>query len=714
MKSSKILKAIIIVIIANSFLYSNTILATEPISANIDYNLNDYVENTYPVTLEDNCKKLGSWDENYGIIYDVFVTRINLKKYAFVAAGLEGLIIVDVTNEKKPRFISQFIDGSTFILVTASENFVYLATSYGKLSIFDISIIGNPILVSESFDLDHPKKIQIVDNYAYIADSWNGFVILDISNKTNPILITEVSISYFDVVYDFVLKESIVYLVGWDFLSIVDITNPLSPIILGQLSIDDSSFGLDVTDDLAIVTLWSKGVLFIDITNLTNPFVITKYWDSKHVIQDVFIHKNKAILLSKNEGLVIIDISDINNLVKVFETSIGQYNYNAYLYKKFVYIVDIYKGIYIYNVEKMTEEPIGIFSCAGYTYDIHVKDNYAYLANGYSGLIIVDVRDPKNPKEIGRYESNTIYYLSVFVQGNFAYCFNAMGDMLDIIDISNKDNPIKLTVETDFPYRFSCKCEITVDDNYAYAVHRRSGWYGDIYSFIKVYDISNKSNPVVLFEEYYYSEFFHKVEVYNDYLLIGTKEGLYIYNKTIPQNLSLIKNYHHLDYKVFMGFDVVGDIVYLAEYNYGILIVNISDINNIELVSQYSALSQFNNNVGVYKIQFYNDIVYLSDDVNGIIILDVHDLANIVFVGQFYEARYSGYIEENLFGLTVHNIIVEDNLLYLSDGYGGMKIIHYNKVPLSQSHLALIVVRSLIAFTILFAIIVLLISYKKR
>ena len=75
----------------------------------------------------------------------------------------------------------------------------------------------------------------------------------------------------------------------------------------------------------------------------------------------------------------------------------------------------------------------------GYAQDVEVVGNYAYLADGDSGLQIIDISNPTNPTLKGNYDTPDYAY-GVQVVGNYAYV--ADGDSgLQIIDISNPTNP---------------------------------------------------------------------------------------------------------------------------------------------------------------------------------------------------------------------------------------------------------------------------------
>ena len=85
----------------------------------------------------------------------------------------------------------------------------------------------------------------------------------------------------------------------------------------------------------------------------------------------------------------------------------------------------------------------------GHANNIAIKGNYAYMANGSSGLYIVNISDPANPgtavsRNTNRDERNPGYRYShsadVAIKGNYAFIADLSAG-LAIIDISNPTNP---------------------------------------------------------------------------------------------------------------------------------------------------------------------------------------------------------------------------------------------------------------------------------
>ena len=80
---------------------------------------------------------------------------------------------------------------------------------------------------------------------------------------------------------------------------------------------------------------------------------------------------------------------------------------------------------------------IGNRDTYGFAWDVQIVGRYAYVADGGSGLQIIDITDPKNPTLKGNSKG---FAFDVQIVGKYAYVAGLSG--LGIIDISN---PITLT-----------------------------------------------------------------------------------------------------------------------------------------------------------------------------------------------------------------------------------------------------------------------------
>ena len=173
----------------------------------------------------------------------------------------------------------------------------------------------------------------------------------------------------------------------------------------------------------------------------------------------------------------------------------GNYNtsgnaYGVQVVGNYAYVADGSSGVQIINITNPSAPTlVGNYNTPGNTNVVQVVGNYAYVANGgYGsgsglGLQIVDISNPTSPIFISSYNTpGNAYAEGVSVVGNYVYLAE-WGGGLRIIDVSNPANPILKGYNSSGDYARN----VTLVGNYAYLVN----YYG-----LEIIDINDPSNPV--------------------------------------------------------------------------------------------------------------------------------------------------------------------------------------------------------------------------
>ena len=126
---------------------------------------------------------------------------------------------------------------------------------------------------------------------------------------------------------------------------------------------------------------------------------------------------------------------------------------------------------------------VGQVDTPGYAYDLDLLGNYAYVADGSSGLRIIDISNPSSPNEISHLSSASTNYVSIVISGNYAYLAGGYGG-LRIINISDPANPVEVGYSITSDYASG----ICVKDKYAYIAAGTTG--------LCIFDITNPTAPI--------------------------------------------------------------------------------------------------------------------------------------------------------------------------------------------------------------------------
>ncbi|MBU1049943.1 hypothetical protein KKG90_07985 [Candidatus Bipolaricaulota bacterium] len=102
-------------------------------------------------------------------------------------------------------------------------------------------------------------------------------------------------------------------------------------------------------------------------------------------------------------------------------------------------------GIYQLSVSSTLQlESIATYNPSGYSLDIAIVGDMAYLVVGTKGLLILDVSDPADPFEVGSHSTNG-YAQAVAVSDHTAYVANR-SEGVTLIDVSDPSRPVQIGV----------------------------------------------------------------------------------------------------------------------------------------------------------------------------------------------------------------------------------------------------------------------------
>ncbi|MBO1047272.1 MAG: DUF4347 domain-containing protein [Dolichospermum sp. DEX182a] len=248
----------------------------------------------------------------------------------------------------------------------------------------------------------------------------------------------------------------------------------------------------------------------------------------------------------------------------------------------------------------------GNYDTSGSVSGVQVVGNYAYVADGYSGLQIIDISNPTTPTLKGNYDTSGSA-VGVQVVGNYAYVADG-GSGLQIIDISNPTTP---TLKGNYDV-YGSVFGVQVVGNYAYVANYGFG--------LQIIDISNPTTPT-LKGNYDTSGSVFGVQVVGNYAYVADGlSGLQIIDISNPTTPTLKGNYDTSGFAV--GVQVVGNYAYVADFTSGLQIIDISNPTTPTLKGNYDT-SGF-----AYGVQVVGNYAYVADYYSGLQIIDVSEFTN--------------------------------------------------------------------------------------
>ena len=466
--------------------------------------------------------------------------------YGACAGGIQTIDIGDPTALfLSSEYISPFIDEWNSI---EFDGLVAYASRLGFLDIIDTSTPGKMTLL-KSFSFENETIFHAEGGYLFTID-WEAGIqsirIYDVGNLSVPALPL---IGQFDHPslgdVSLVINDSI-FMQEMATFHIVDISNIDSPNLASTYTPPDSFNTYRVIEEVEDI-LYALGksatsslagtnfeLQLFDIQNEANPILLSSYLpQTGYGVTTVFpntpidIVDQTAFLLSNGE-LEIVDVSDPLN-----PQFIQNYTQDSEYYMRSIRVVDnlAYIGfqdineIHIVDIgEPLTPTFLGKHQADdvvgfGGTFIFDIQDNLLYSMYQSQLLQIVNVTDPTTPQIVGSYLFPRNFITSATIQGDLGFFMDH--GKLHILDVSNPEQPTLITTYQG-PVDSAPINSIGISNEYLY-IGSRIG--------ISVFDMTDPTN---LLFRFLYPNRSNSFVIGNEYLYITDYGALTIAEKYIP------------------------------------------------------------------------------------------------------------------------------------------------------------------------------------
>ena len=275
-------------------------------------------------------------NEDGGENEDLFVWN----NYTYIADGLGGLEIINITDRTNPVKVGQFYDGGQAMDVFVSNNIAYVADYENGLEIINVTdplnTTGSFIKIGNYSDGGDAKGVYISGNLAYVTDS-SYLEILNITDPTNPV---EIGQCFVNGAYDVEISGNFAFVTRWlDGLSIIDIRDPTNPQEVSVINNGGTASKLKILGYFVYVTDINTGLEIYNIKNPYKPIVeVNQFQEGKPGgSYGISLFGNYAFLADGSDGVEVLNITNPANILKIFSTYyMGS---NVYIDNNYIYLL---------------------------------------------------------------------------------------------------------------------------------------------------------------------------------------------------------------------------------------------------------------------------------------------------------------------------------------------------------------------------------------
>jgi len=556
-----------------------------------------------------------------GLYEDVIVKG----DYAYIAAGNSGLKVIEIENLNTP-LSGSYIDNTGDYATSLDSQGDYIYVTYRQKGLHLYNIGEDPRSPTsegvESSVPGEPQDVRVEGKLVFVASGSEGLQIIDLSDIASPDIYSLDTPGTAKGV--FVLGDNAYIADGENGLQIVAITDPKNPSIIQNLNTFGDANSVYVAKiknsseeerTYAFIANGNAGLFIADITDLNHPVNVATY-TTQGSANDVIVRDQTVYLLAEKNGLVLLDISLIDNPKELGnQPTPGKAKRVDLGEDEIAYIADYDRGLRIISVFDPNEpEEIGFFDIPVTARVLLVRQNqgfmvdgqvgmwsldmtepqapsilslfptpgearnlaldgiHAYIADGSSGLQVVNVSNSLNPQLDGSY-TKIDNAIAVAVRGGYAYVVTGERRHLHILDIENLSDIKEIGV-------FETAGEalnIAIYESYAYIVEGTNG--------IEVVNIQDPTDPSLtsIGKEFYLQDARSILFLYNHAFFVDGPGGMKVYSVESPAKPEFVYSFPVLG-GYATSITVAGEYVFLAVDRKGIFPFDVLDLNNIMYV----------------------------------------------------------------------------------------------------------------------------------
>ncbi|MFW9856637.1 MAG: LVIVD repeat-containing protein [Candidatus Thorarchaeota archaeon] len=258
-------------------------------------------------------------------------------------------------------------------------------------------------------------------------------------------------------------------------------------------------------------------------------------------------------------------------------------------------------GLNIYNVaDPRNAYELGHYYVDGYLgHSIAVYNDYVLAAADDKGLIIINVTEPSNPRLANAYTNTRPG--GIFIHNDLLFLANWINDF-EIYDITN----VPLLSEL---IRFKGN-----GFNHAYAYNDLSIGFANNGSLL-ILNINNRENIEAVGQ--IDDEEISCIAIYRDCWYTGGSNGIKVFNSTQPSNPVLVKHFTETESSFITNLAVLDGFLYASDFELGFRIFEISDSYNLSEIGRHE--------VGGAPLGFQveGEIAYVASQRKGIEIVEI-------------------------------------------------------------------------------------------
>lgn len=374
--------------------------------------------------------------------------------HAFVAAAGAGLLVADV---KDPAHLVEVatLDTPGFTrAVATSGTIAYLADQWGGVRIISIADPAHPVEIGSFALPSWAFGVALSGSTLLVADGSQGLRALDVSDPRSPREVGAYPITWQHAAAVTVTDGTAYVAVRGEGLHVVDVRNPAAPRRLSGASQLAEARAAVAVGDLAYVAAADQGLRVVDLAAGAREIGVIEAGDFAYCVATM--GQRTLVVGSTGIGSPGVRFFDLSDPVTPRAQSVlagPRINPTDISVQGSLVAISGEPGIHLIDASDPAAPAVLSFldmtangTLADLVWDVALAGSTALVAQSGSGLRLVDITDPRNPRVVGTYKPETLVFAqAVAAEGRYAYVLGGPSG-LHVVDISDPRAPLTVAV----------------------------------------------------------------------------------------------------------------------------------------------------------------------------------------------------------------------------------------------------------------------------
>ena len=369
-----------------------------------------------------------------GLIQDITYQSFKI----YVAVKGYGVYVLNSASVQNPTLEGRYQTQGDSRRLIYMNGILYLADGSAGFRIIQAS----PLEQMGTLTFSHKvQDVAVTGDYAFLAVDKLGLISVDISNPSNPVVLDTADTP--GEAYGVSVRGNMAFVADrsqgvWA----VDVTSPQTMDLTGQWTTEPNSIHLsDITLDIGAETAYLSdegyGLRVIDLTTMTQKTMLNTGGDAF----SLFIDQNYVYLADGTSGLKKIDVAVVPP-DQVDSVISGGEARDVIFTPDYCYVAGGEGGVWILDHESLHDGQVSmaVHWDTENAQGLALSSSVLMIADGPGGLLFYNIANPASPEYLTRIQTAG-EMLDVTVLGDFAYVAEGNSG-LRRVDITNPQEPL--------------------------------------------------------------------------------------------------------------------------------------------------------------------------------------------------------------------------------------------------------------------------------